>query len=200
MKLQAKDYIVIGLAAIALLAVWYLGYSMYPKLNESPSNAPDTLFIHDTVTHVIPDSIPYYIVKVDSVKIRDQKWMDSVILANKVDTAEILKDYYATHYYSRSWEDSLVTIKLSDEVSQNTFGKASLSYKFLKPQVIIRSDTTRYNYSKYLYLGLDVPIKDVRYTNIDLIYAFKKGYTGVGYNPMLNSVSIKGGFTLWKFH
>lgn len=189
--------IIVAIAVLIILGLFFgIGYYAHSKWNPCPVSDTTVVYVYDTVTHEIHDSIPYY--KVDSVKYRDQAWMDSVIKANKVDTVKLLADYYAIHYYTRTWEDSLLTVSLKDAISENKPGENTFTYRILRPQQIVNNVVNEYNYSRYLYFGLDVPIRDVKYANVDLLYAFKRGYAGVGYSPKLNSISIKAGIKIAK--
>jgi len=152
---KTANYIVVGLVLVALAGVFYFGYTMYPKFNKCPQNAPDTVYVHDTVTHVIPDSIPYLVVKHDSIKYRDKVWIDSIVQANKVDTAMILAEFYALHYYTRHWNDTLLSVTQRDVLSENRFIESSFTYKLLRPLQIINNVNNHYTtYNKYLYVGL----------------------------------------------
>jgi hypothetical protein len=153
----------------------------------------NTVIIHDTIIHEITDSFPYYVQKTDSIVYRD-----TVLL--KVDTALILKDYFALHYYTRNWQDSLLQVDLKDVISENKFIENDFRYKILRPLTIINTTIDQsIHYSKYVYLGIDVPIKDLQYAEFNVLGAFKGFYIGTGYIPQLKSLSFKGGVTLFKW-
>jgi hypothetical protein len=152
-----------------------------------------TVIIHDTIIHEITDTFPYYVQKVDSIVYRD-----TIIL--EVDTALILKDYFALHYYTRNWQDSLLQVDLKDVVSENKFIENDFRYKILRPQAIINNTIDQsIHYAKYIYLGIDVPVQNLNYIEVEGLFAFRKGYFGLGYEPQIKSVNIKGGVTLFKF-
>jgi hypothetical protein len=150
--------------------------------------------VHDTVTHVIPDTIPYLVIKYDSIVYRDTVFKD-------VDTSAILKDYHALHYYTRYWNDTLLSVTQRDVLSKNKFVESSFTYNLLKPLQIINNVSNHYTiYNKYLYVGVNTPIRDFNYTTFDLTYAFPAGYLGAGYNKQLSSMSFKVGVRLWKWN
>lgn len=175
-----------------LLGVFFLmGYIFYSKVFKCPEYSPDTLYVYDTIIKEIPDTIPFYITKTDTVIYRDTVFKD-------VDTAEILKEYFALHVYERLWLDSLVKVTLHDTISQNKPQGNTFVYKILKPQVVNNNVTNVYNYLRYITGGVSVPLKDIKYTNIELNYVTHRWYGGIGYDFGLNGFSIRGGMTIKK--
>jgi hypothetical protein len=189
-----KKYIWFLALAIVLVALSFIGGCQYHKKTFVPLMAShDTIVVYDTITHHIIDKIPYYIVKRDSVVIRDT-------IPAIVDTVAILADYYNFHYYTRTWEDSLLYAQAEDVITENKFLDNVFTYKIKRSQMIINNivDNT-ITYNKYVYFGLDVPIKNVDYINLEALYAMPKMYLGVGYSPQLKSVSLKAGVKLLQF-
>ena len=194
-----KKYIIGGLVAIFLLLSFYGGYKFHAYSKPCPEIVTDTIVIHDTVLHYIPDTIPYYIIKTDSVEIRDSMWMDSLITAYKIDTTKILYDYYLKHYYNRTWNDSLVNITLDDVVAQNKIIDAILNYKILRPQTVINNIVNNgINYSKYVYIGLESDFSDYDYWDINVLYANDKFYAKFGYMPKRKGITVGAGIKLFK--
>lgn len=179
------------LIAVLLLLGGWAGYKIYPAYHPCPDISSDTIYVYDTILHYIPDTIPYYIVKRDTIIYRDTVFKD-------IDTAEILKDYYALHHYTRNWEDSLLTVTLKDVITENKPIDNVFTYKLLKPQTIVNNVINTYSYSRYVTIGMDIPLKDIKYVNIELLYVTKRFYGGIGYNPNLNSLTAKGGITMFK--
>lgn len=192
--MKSNDYIVVGLIILALLGVGYFGYTMYPKINKCPETASDTVYVHDTAWHTIQDTVPWYIVKYDSIIYRDTVFKD-------VDTTAILKDYYAIHYYTRLWQDTLIAVTKHDAISKNDFISSELTYKLLKPMTVINNVTNNNLYSRYIIFGVDLPFKQVKHMNIniDAMYVTSRYYLGVGYNSELNCPTVKGGITMFSF-
>jgi hypothetical protein len=156
-----------------------------------PTIVTNTVILHDTVTHTITQD--HYIQNTDTII-----YTDTII--QPVDTAAILRDFFALHVYSRNWTDSLLTVDLRDTVTQNKFLQNEFKYRILRPQTIINTTVDQsIHYNKYIYIGATVPIKDLRYAEFDVLGAFKGFYIGTGYIPQLKSLSFKGGLTLFKF-
>lgn len=189
---KTGSYILIGLVFLALAGLFYTGYTTYPKVNPCPQTARDTVYIRDTIVYYIPDTIPYYDIHLDTITHNDT-------IPIEIDTSAILKDYFAKHYYTRTWEDTLLTVTLQDVISQNTPTSNIFTYKILRPQTIVTNITNNYSYGKYLIAGVDIPMRDVKYANIDVMFVTRRWYAGAGYNISLNSPTIKGGITLFKF-
>ena len=189
--LKTSDYIVIGGMVLLLLLCGYVGYTVYPKMNQCPEHTLDTLYVYDTIQHNIPDTIPYYIIKRDTVIYRDTVFTD-------VDTANILKDYFATHIYTREWMDTLLKVILLDTITQNKPQGNTFTYQLLKPQTNVINVTNIYNYTRYVTAGLDVPLKDVRYANVEVLYVAPKWYGGIGYNIYLKTPTLKAGVVIKK--
>lgn len=163
------------------------------KTFDCPVITSDTILVKDTIIHTIVDSFPYYIVKNDTIIYTDTVFKD-------IDTAKILSDYFAIHIYTRTWTDSLVDISLRDYITQNMPVKNNLTYRILRPQeVIVNNVDQSVHYSSYLYFGGTVPIKDVRYSDFTVSFAFKQGLCGIGYNPYLKSLSVTGAIKIAQF-
>lgn len=191
-----------GVIVIILLLAgsFYLGYRVYPYRNPITAiTETDTVYISDTITHIIADKPPEYLIVRDSIKYKDKAWMDSVIKANRVDTNAILKKFYAIHYYTRSWQDSLISITRHDAIAENNFIDSKLQYEFLKPRTIINKNIS-YTYSKYLYAGISIPASNINSFDIETLYATSKGYCGIGYSPGNKTLLLKAGIKLIQFN
>lgn len=196
---KLQNIVTVALFVLLLAGVFFGGYKYHSLRNPCAENRRDTLYIYDTGKKVIRDTVPWYTVRKDSIKYRDQKWMDSVIAANRVDTSAILADYYAIHYYSREWFDPDSTIKVmaEDAISENEIIDNVFSFRLLKPQTVNIINNTSV-YSRYVTAGLDIPFGDKRGVEIEAAYVMPKYYIGAGYVPRDKSISIKAGVVLWK--
>lgn len=189
---EIKGYLIAtGVTLLLLAGLFYCGYRYYPLRNPPPIPDIDTVLVYDTVTHLIRDTVPYYIVRRDSVI----KWREVPAI---IDTMAILTDYYALHYFTREWQDSLLYAKSEDVISENQFIDNYFTYQIKRPQAIINNDYS-VNYSKYLYLGMSATFPELKYADLSLSYAFSGGYAGVGYYPFIKTVSLKWGINLHKF-
>ena len=157
----------------------------------------DTIRIYDTIIHFIPDTVPFYIVRKDTVIINHN-------IPAIVDTAAILVDYYSIHYYTRDWydinqSDTLIHIRLEDAIMENMPIDNNFSYRYYKPQTVINNVVNNVSYSSYLYGTLILPVPDTKYASLGLSYASGRGLIGVGYMPFNKGVSLTGGFKLIRF-
>lgn len=184
---QSNTIIAVLIVTVILFSFW-IGYNTYPKWNE-PVTVNDTVWTVDTVEHHIIDTFPYYIVKRDTIVFRDTVPAD-------VDTAFILRNYFATHYYSRVWQDSSVVITIDDAISENRLIDQALKYEITRPQSIVNVVNNNYSYSRYLYAGVRADYKGAA---ISLYYADKRGLYGLGYNPFIKSIELTGGLRIAKF-
>lgn len=76
------------------------------------------------------DTVREYYTFIDTVK------EDTIIYREvpaDVDTAAILKDYFASKTYSRDYTDSNINITIADTVSKNALGHYTLSYQWKQP-------------------------------------------------------------------
>ena len=198
---KLQNILTVALFVLLLAGVFFGGYKYYAFRNPC-AEIIDTLYIYDTGEHQIPDIEPWYITKRDSKKYRDQKWMDSVIAANRVDTMAILSDYYAIHYYSREWcdPDSTVKVTAEDAISENQIIDNVFSFKLLKPQTVVNNIiSTPSVYRRYVTGGLDIPFNRTYGVGIEAEYVTDKYFLGTRFVPSEKSISIKAGLVLWRF-
>ena len=190
-------YITGGLFVFLLILAFWGGWKAYPHFRPCPEVQRDTIRIYDTIIHRIPDTIPYYIVKKDTVIINHN-------IPAEVDTNAILADFYNFHYYSRDWydinqSDTLIHIRLEDVISQNMPLDNNFSYRYYVPQTIINNSVTNVSYSSYLYGFVNLPIPDTKFASLGLSYASGRGLIGIGYMPFNKGVTVTGGFKIARF-
>jgi hypothetical protein len=193
---KVSIYITLVAILIILISVFLWGFRTYPKVHPPPVASIDTFYVHDTVVH----RIPYPVTIRDSIRYRDQAWIDSIVQANQVDTSALLADYYALHYYTRHWGDSLISVTLKDVVSGNRFIDSALTYQILRPQQVINSVINNYTYSRYLYAGADIPVDKIRNAEYGLFYASRRTFVGGAYSPLTGTFSFKCGLKLLEWH
>jgi len=200
-KDKTKNWIIAILFLIVLTGAFWLGYSRYPAWNKLPEGKDSIVYIYDTVPKYIIDSFPAYRWRIDSIKYRDPKWMDSVILANKVDTAKLYRIYeafYSINYYDRNWEDTLIKISVKDVITENRPIENKFVYTLLKPLAIIDNTTTNIKYSKYIYLGGSITLPSAEYSSIGIYGAFPRSFWGLSYIPYHPGAMLTGGFKIIK--
>ena len=192
-----KNWLISITIIIVLAASFFGGWKAHQKFKPCPVIESDTVYVHDTVTHFIPDTVPFYIIRKDTIIINHN-------IPAIVDTSAILADYYNFHYYSRDWydinqSDTLIHIRLEDVISQNMPLDNNFSYRWFKPQTIINNTVINNNYSRYLYAGLSMPLNDYKFTAGSVYFASDRLLLGVGYIPYYKSFNITTGFKLIQF-
>jgi hypothetical protein len=190
-------YITGGLFVFLLILAFWAGWKVHSKFRPCPEVQRDTIRIYDTVIHFIPDTVPYYIIKKDTVIINHN-------IPAIVDTNAILAEFYNFHYYTRDWydinqSDTLIHIRLEDVISENMPLDNNFSYRYYVPQTIINNSVTNVSYSSYLYGTLTLPVPDTKYASLGLSYASGRGLIGVGYMPLTKGFVVTGGFKLIRF-
>ena len=186
------------LLALILMAVcFWVGWKSYPKFRPCPEVQRDTLYVYDTVVHQIRDTVPWYIVRKDTVIVNHN-------IPAIVDTTAILADYFAIHYYTRDWydinqSDTLIHIRLEDAIMENMPLDNNFSYRYYVPQTIINNSVTDIRYQSYLYAGLSVPLNDYKWSSFNVYLANRTFLVGAGYIPAYNGLNVTGAFKLAKF-
>jgi len=192
MTSKSNDWIVAVVILILTAAIFYFGYAMRGVWSPAPVPIHDTIYKVDTIEHHIISEYPYYISKTDTVILRDT-------IPAIVDTTAILRNYYAWHYYTRTWQDSLLSVSLTDVISENKVFDSDFSHQILRPQEIINNTTVNYSYSRYLYIGGSITVPDANYSNAGVFYASGKTLFGLGYIPLQKGVSVTGAIKIGKF-
>ena len=174
------------------MAFGYIGYTYYPKRNPCPVIASDTVIIHDTMTYTLkPDTITVYKIVHHS---------DTVQIPADIDSAAILKEYYSTFTYQWQQADTNIVIDGLTTITENRITDNSLQYHWLQPATIVNNIPQKINsYSRYLTIGVDIPIQSMSYAEIEALYVFRRGYLGAGYTPKLRSFNFKIGIPIIHF-
>ena len=210
---------ILSIVGIVLLfgAGMFCGYKIYPKVKPCPTITVDTIPIVDSSWHYLKDSLEnanfnlkkelaYWKAHRDTIKLPG----DSIPVPIDVDTAAILKDYFSTYKYGWFKEDDSIAIKDSVTITQNIPIKHNLYYQFKKPfETIINNIDNSITYNSYLQAGLYVPVynlnsdssnfRNINNLQLELTYTGRKGYLGVGYQPLNNTFGLRVGGTIFKF-
>lgn len=189
-----------GLAIFVMFACFVSGCNYHKNHHSCPEITTHTVIIHDTLIHCIVDSFPYYVSHTDTII-----YSDTII--QPADTAAILKNHFALHVYNRKWygldsltNDSLLYVNIHDTITRNKSIGNKFEYKILRPRTIINNtQDNSIHYTKYIYMGLSVPAKNMEYTEISLLGAFEQLYIGIGYIPLQKGISFKAGMPLFKW-
>jgi hypothetical protein len=186
--------ILIGIViAVLLLLGGWAGYKIYPVRHPCPVITSDTVYVYDTIWHTIHDTLPWYIIKHDSIVYRDTVFQN-------IDTIEAVRNYYAIHYYTRFWQDTLIAVTKHDAITKNDFISSELTYKLLKPVTTINNNIINTIYSRYITVGADFPFKSIKHLNMNLEvkYISPKWNVGIGYDAELNCPTVSLGATVLK--
>jgi hypothetical protein len=186
-------YIALGLF-LCVLSGSFIGGCSYGRSHKiCPQIESDTIWWPDTITHHVYHIYPWYIEGKDTTVY--------VEIPTKVDTAAILKDYFAKRVYDRQWiaKDSLFQVNLKDTISQNRLDGHDFSYKFLKQVPIVTNTVDNsLHYNRYIYGGIDLPVRKANYFELEILMANPKWYFGVGVAPVIGGLELKGGITIFK--
>ena len=192
-----KINLIIGGIIVTLLlsiGIWG-GWNLHKEFKPCPTVTTDTIIKYDTTWYTIYDTIPIH--TTDTIFVPG----DTIIIPADVDTAAILKNYFSVVDYTWSKQDSNIRFDMTTRVTQNRPVKYEFDYKLLKPFTTVINDIDNsVTYNRYLYFGIDVPIKNIRYLELEATYNWEKGYLGVGYTPELKSVNAKLGVSIIKFN
>lgn len=186
-----NKFLTIGVVLVFILS-FIFGCEYGKGRIRCPVITTDTITRVDTIVHEISSSYPYYVDRPVMVVKRD------TVLA-KVDTISILENYFSKYVYRRKWENDTLKVTVLDTISQNRSIGNSFSYNIKIPFVtIINKQDNSINYSKYISLGLDIPIKNIKYSELYGLYNWKNGFIGLGYSSELKSFNLHIGATLLK--
>lgn len=199
-----RNYIIGFCLFLALLGTSYIfGCQRGKKIKKCPEIVTHTVIIHDTITYNIVDSFPYYIQGKEKIVYRD------IGTYKIVDTAFILKDYFALHIINRTWEDSLLRVDISDYISENKPIHNNFEYKILRDQIIYNTTVDNsVNFARYAYFGVGLPcypfkanrdISNINYINLEFLYAYPKGFVKIGWQPYVEQISLSAGVKILKF-
>jgi hypothetical protein len=193
---KINTYLAVG-GAIVLLLVGvgtYVGWHLHKDLKPCPPVITSTITIHDTIPHYIARYKPWYIQGENAI-IHDT-------IPKDIDTLVILHDYYDRHIYHRIWENDTLKASVTDTITRNKYAGSGFSYKIKVPFTTINNtvDNT-VTYNKYIYGGIGIPISSTRIneTSVNILYAFPRGYAGVGWSPITNTFIANAGLKICNF-
>ncbi len=197
-------FILAGIFIFCMIACFVSGcqYHKHRHPCPEPTIVTNTVIVTDPYWHHIADSLANLPPK-EKIKWlpQDTLFTPTDTFFKDIDTAAILKNHYSIfRYHWYKLDTGLLELNLYTTISQNKPLNYEMDYKILKPTSV--TNTTVDNsvtFTKYIYLGGSIPIKNIEMSEIELLAAFKRFYIGTGYIPQLNSLSFKGGATLFKF-
>lgn len=124
---------------------------------------------YDTIKNKIPEYIP----------VPGPAIHDTTFIPREIDTAAILKDYFALYAYADSVKLDSVTLVIKDTVSRNKIKSRSVEYEILYPTKTITITNERYLNRREFYIGPTVSgaIDGFKFVGIESIYRSKKNTT-----------------------
>lgn len=110
-----------------------------------------------------------------------------------VDTAQILKNYFAIHTYTQSIEDTMIKAVITDTISQNRITGRRFDYRLVKPIRTVESYTFTQRYSG-IYAGAYASFgKSSAGFGLQGSYLFKSGKQAqIGYDLINKSIFVGG--------
>jgi hypothetical protein len=144
--------------------------------------------INTTDTFYVPkDSIVYRKGK-DVLKLKDTTiYLHDTLLAEKikdVDTANILRDYYAKNVYkdSISFQDSLGWVKVEDTISENNVKSRKYDYRVVS-KTIVKETVLKEKLKPHYYIGINSDLSpSFIYTSSNRKFAFSSSIGPKGAN------------------
>jgi hypothetical protein len=194
-------FYLLGLTVLLLL-VFMKGCSYGKTRVKIPTFTTNTVTVHDTVIHEITDTFPYFIQGKTQIIYRT----DTFYI--KVDTPAVVKDYFSTHVTDNRFQDSLVIVDLKTYISENELKHSVFRYKILRDQSITYTNVDNStDYARYVYLGASLPvypakvngISNINFVSLNGLYAFKKGYVELNYQPYTKIFTLGTGIKLFQF-
>lgn len=184
-----KDWLKYTLANIGF---FMLGFVFLNYCHPQPQASTHT--IEKQITHVY-DSTPKVIVPNVPPGIITHCFYP---VPSDVDTAAILRAFFAVSTYSQSIEDSLIKANITDTVSQNRIIGRQFTYKLTKPIRTIESSTLTITESANgVYLGAYVTGgKSTLGFGPQLGYGYNRLHLGAGWDLINKQVLISGSYRL----
>jgi len=125
----------------------------------------------DTIKTSIPIYVPKHSVKIIYLPDTDTVWRD-------IDTAAILKDYFATYVYFDTIENDSVSITIQDSITKNKIKNRKLDYwiKYPTVTITITKNNVIFINNRELYAGLGVgfTLNQLNHVSGDLTFKTKK--------------------------
>lgn len=121
-------------------------------------------------------------------------------IPNVIDTNAILKSYFDTYVYSRTFSDTAITFTLIDTVSQNRFSHLS-NYKYtLKKPTTIITNTYSPKHKLHVYIGgrTNVGVNTISLTPTLGVITKSNWMFDVGYTPNSKSFQIGAYYKIAK--
>ena len=181
------------LLIIALIAVILLMRSCDGKSSPvEPTVITKVEVKYDTIVKIVPEYVPKWYKKIEYS-------VDTLLVEKPIDTAAILKDYFATYVYEDVQKLDSLTLTIKDSVSQNKIASRSISYELLYQTKTITKET--YLNNREFYWGLDIKggINQLNYLGGNILCKTKKkNIYGIGIGVNQQFQPVISGQLCWK--
>ena len=195
-----KNIIIIVLIVMIILLKQCNGslidFNLFGNKNKQPDPIEGTVITKietkwDTVKFDSLVYVPKWRVRVDTVHDTTLKY---------IDTLSILKDYYATYFYSDTLElDSIGNIIINDTISQNSIIFREINPNIYIPTTIIQRDSLISKNEFYYGFGLAGNQEQFNYIGGELLWRSKrKKVIGVGLGINQNLQPVGSLRLMWK--
>ena len=184
---QIYNIIGISIVVIGLLfASFFFGKS---RAKKEIVYKTETVMKYDTVTKVIKE--PYEVIKDTTIYVQ---------LPGKIDTVEVIREYFSKNYVERQFKDSNIVVTVKDTLYKNDIESGKLEYKWLQPTSITTNTTEVNNYYNYVSAGVSTnDVMNVNSVSLDLSLHTKKWYFTTGYDVQQKQFRAGVGATIFKF-
>lgn len=167
MKKISSTLLLSSLMFMLVLGI-FTGWMGHKTTHICQTSQTDTVYVYDTVIRTIPKTMFKF--RYLSVP---ELILDTVILkeTTPVDTATILKDYFAKVEFLRTFEDSNLKLTLTDTVTQNKIIGGGMQYQLLQPQtVVVNQPAPTEKGHLYLANSMEIPLVSLGEYNYWAVY------------------------------
>ena len=181
--------IIVLIVVIVLLRQCSGGGEITPT---EPTIITKTEVRYDTITKEVPKYIPKIVTRIE----RD---IDTLLIAQNVDTLSILKDYFAKYVYVDVQTLDSLNLVITDTLTENRILARSIKYDLIYPTVT--NTETKYINAREFYFGfgLNGTNSQLNYVGAQLLYrSRKKQAFGLGVGINQNFEPILSTQFLWK--
>ena len=147
---------------------------------------------YDTIIKNVPTYIPEYRTRVVTKTVHDTVQLS-------IDTASILKDYFATYSYIDTIDADSINLIIFDTISQNKILARNIDYSLIYPTTIITKERIINKREFYVGFGLGGSKSQISYLTGELMFRTKKKQMyGIGLGINSNLQPILGFKMGWK--
>ena len=186
--LNIKNVIIAVLLLVILFLRWCTPKPDCPEIGKT--TVVETIE-YDTIRETTPEYIP----------VPGPVQYDTTYLERDIDTAAILRDYFASYHYSDTVTLDSVKVIIKDTVSQNKIKSRSLEYEILYPTKTITITNDRYINRREYYAGFGIAgsTNGFEFIGFDFIFKTKKDLTYRASAGINEQLGVQIGFGMhWR--